>query len=358
MTRLRALGGFDAKGPACFLLEMEGRRLLLDMGQGPDAGRLPDLDSAGRVDAVLISHGHPDHVGALPQLPRIGNPPVHATVPVRALASNPALRAAADLPRAGEIAGLAVETGRAGHAPGAVWMRIGGAGGLLYSGDFALASAVHATDPMPVAAAAVLDCSYGVSDATLTQQRAALMAVIGGGPCVLPAPPDGRALELALACRDEGFAIRLCDPTRRVAEVLTGLAAWLPEGAAERLRALLSETAPLDAEADLHGVMIAARANCGSGASQRLGPRALVAGVPVIFTGHVSAVSPAEAWVAEGRARRLRWNVHPDVATLADALGRVRPRVALAAFTPPEGRVAVTDRFPGIGWSEDGTLAW
>lgn len=358
MTRLHALGGFDAKGPACFLLEMEGRRLLLDMGQGPDAGRLPDLEAAGRVDAVLVSHGHADHVGALAKLHRIGSPSVHATAPVRALAGDAALRGAADLPRAGEVAGLTVETGRAGHAPGAVWMRIGGAGGVLYSGDFAPASAVHATDPMPEAAAAVVDCSYGVSTATLPEQRAALLEAIGGGPCLLPAPPDGRALELAFACRDAGVEVRLCGQTRRVAEALIRHPEWLPEGTTERLQTLLSETAALDADAPLHGIMIAAGANCGSGLSQRLGPRALAAGVPVIFTGHLSAGSPAETWVAEGRARRLRWNVHPDMATLTAALDRIRPQVALAAFTPREGRLAVAEAFPGIGWSADGTLAW
>ncbi|WP_444666639.1 MBL fold metallo-hydrolase [Cereibacter changlensis] len=74
MPRLLALSGFDGKGPACFVLEIEGRRLMLDLGKGPDAGRLPDLSGAGRIDALILSHGHADHTGALPLRDRLGLP--------------------------------------------------------------------------------------------------------------------------------------------------------------------------------------------------------------------------------------------------------------------------------------------
>ncbi|WP_281262074.1 hypothetical protein [Azospirillum thermophilum] len=34
MARLTAVSGVGAKGPACFLVEAAGRRLLLDLGRG------------------------------------------------------------------------------------------------------------------------------------------------------------------------------------------------------------------------------------------------------------------------------------------------------------------------------------
>jgi hypothetical protein len=38
-----AISGFACKGPAAFLIETTGRRLLLDLGGGPDRGRQPDF---------------------------------------------------------------------------------------------------------------------------------------------------------------------------------------------------------------------------------------------------------------------------------------------------------------------------
>src|SRR5580693_2376364 len=76
---LRLISGVGDKGPACFLIEADGKRLLLDLGEGPPPGRLPHVEGLGRIDALLLSHGHRDHVGGLSLLPKIGNPPVYAT---------------------------------------------------------------------------------------------------------------------------------------------------------------------------------------------------------------------------------------------------------------------------------------
>src|SRR5947199_10871201 len=81
---LDAASGLGPKEPAAFVVEADGRRLLLDCGEGPEPGRLPDVARIGRVDAVMLSHGHNDHVGALRLLDRIGRPPVVATGPVLA----------------------------------------------------------------------------------------------------------------------------------------------------------------------------------------------------------------------------------------------------------------------------------
>ncbi|OLE29040.1 MAG: MBL fold metallo-hydrolase, partial [Actinobacteria bacterium 13_1_20CM_3_71_11] len=68
--RLTVLGGCGAwpdLGQACsgYLVEHDGYRLLLDVGYAT----VPRLDTQ-RLDAVLISHGHPDHCADLNPLLR------------------------------------------------------------------------------------------------------------------------------------------------------------------------------------------------------------------------------------------------------------------------------------------------
>nr|WP_246576181.1 MBL fold metallo-hydrolase [Actinospica durhamensis] len=80
--RIDVLGGCGAwpeAGSACsgFLVEHEGFRLLLDAGYATFP-RLLELIPAAALDAVLISHGHPDHCADL-------NPLLRA----RALADSP-----------------------------------------------------------------------------------------------------------------------------------------------------------------------------------------------------------------------------------------------------------------------------
>jgi ribonuclease BN (tRNA processing enzyme) len=77
---LGACGAWPAAGAACsgFLLEQDGFVLLVDAGYAT-LPRLLELMPAARVDAAVISHGHPDHCADL-------NPLLRA----RALAAEPA----------------------------------------------------------------------------------------------------------------------------------------------------------------------------------------------------------------------------------------------------------------------------
>ncbi len=86
-VRITFLGGLGEIGRNCAAIETEGRIVVLDCGQmfagddlpGVDAV-LPDLDwliaNADRVDAVIATHAHEDHIGALPYLLR------HMTLPI------------------------------------------------------------------------------------------------------------------------------------------------------------------------------------------------------------------------------------------------------------------------------------
>jgi Cft2 family RNA processing exonuclease len=70
---LHFLGGAHEVGASSTLIEIEGHRILVDagirMGSEQDS-QLPNLDAVGGVDAVLLTHAHTDHTGALPVLMR------------------------------------------------------------------------------------------------------------------------------------------------------------------------------------------------------------------------------------------------------------------------------------------------
>jgi len=71
LTVIGACGAWPAAGQACsgYLVEHEGFRLLVDLGYAT-VPRLLQRMSADRVDAVYISHGHPDHCADLNPLLR------------------------------------------------------------------------------------------------------------------------------------------------------------------------------------------------------------------------------------------------------------------------------------------------
>jgi len=367
MNRLLAVSGFGTKGPACFLLEMAGRRWLLDLGEGPDFNARPDLSGIGPVDAVLISHLHHDHTGALDLISAVGSPPVFATDLTRRLMGASRLPASiSSLPMNGrtEVAGVAVETGPAGHAPGAVWMRIGGPGGLLYTGDYSGEGKLFpATSPLP-AKAMVFDASYGVADAPLAEQVMELETAIGDGPCLLPVPPAGRGLEMALHLMDAGRRVALCPAHRRVAEMLIDQSVELADGTATALARLLQTSLPLahntaDRQRLPDAVMIAGTADAARGAAARLAARIVAdGGGRIVFTGHLAAGTPAESLTKDGRAAFCRWNVHPRLSGTRALLAAVRPAIVMAAFLDVDGvrRLARTLPAENFAWTSE--FAW
>jgi Metallo-beta-lactamase superfamily. len=69
-------GGASEVGASCYLVNIDGKNILLDCGIRMSSGKdnLPDfqlIQENGGVDVILISHAHMDHIGALPIISRI-----------------------------------------------------------------------------------------------------------------------------------------------------------------------------------------------------------------------------------------------------------------------------------------------
>ncbi|MGV3651198.1 MAG: MBL fold metallo-hydrolase [Devosia sp.] len=335
MIALRAISGFGSKGPACFLLEFEGRRILLDCGKGPDDDALPDLSGLERLDAVVITHAHPDHFGALHLLGGLGTPPIYATSLTAEITEAARHGQVRHLPLSGEaeLCGLPVLTGRAGHAPGGIWLRIGGPDGLLYTGDFSHEGVLFPLDPFPKARLLVADAAYGNFDATLETALRRLVTIAQDGPLLLPVPAAGRGLEMAILFHEAGLPVGLCPAHRSMAGRLLDH----PEGSRGeprlRLEAMIKAASVLDEGSQPGGVALAATANAETGLACVLVEH-WQGRAQIIFTGHRARGTASEHLVQAGKARFVRWNVHPRRRDLDALLEAVAPEQLLPAFLP------------------------
>ena len=334
---LRIISGVGAKGPACFLLEAQGKRLMLDLGYGPQPGLCPNVDDVGRVDALLLSHSHKDHIGGLSLLPKIGNPPIFATeITAKKLPAGTTVHSL-PLNGRGDVLGIPVDTGRNGHAPGGIWMRFHGGTGLLYTGDYSTESALYAFDMFPKSRTVLFDCSYGDDDTPLAE-RLKILSPHLADDVLLPAPADGRGPDIALHLYRAGKTIRFDDATRAAVIDLTGPArGYLRDGVEEDLAQLAEAALPAG---ELSGATFSTAADGSGGTTAELIAQWENKPQPaMVFTGYIPPGSPADRLVKSGRAKFLRWNVHPrltDTIALAQATGAATliPAFCDAKFLP------------------------
>jgi len=332
-ARLVAVSGYAAKGPACFVLEVDGRRLMLDLGYGPQPGLLPDVSRVGHVDALLLSHAHRDHAGGLALLPALGNPPLYVSDPLAHLLRAHTIGGVLPLAGTARVLGLEVTTGRNGHAPGGVWIHLATCGGILYTGDYSRESPVYAYDAPPPARTVILDASYGSYDAPLDECARALEARCLGRDVLLPVPPGGRAPEMALHFARRGVLPALDDPVR---QAIGWLGAEHGASAKPEVREELARIARDAPAITGRGIMLAAVADGTSGKAAELIAACEGAATPdIVFTGYVPPGTPAGRLTASGRGTYLRWNVHPRSSDNIALVRDTGARLVVPAFGAP-----------------------
>jgi hypothetical protein len=335
--RVELLGGFGEKGRTSLAVSGGGRRVLLDAGIKVGATGDEYYPALGRntegIDALLVSHAHEDHVGALSWLLARGyRGPIFMTAETRNEA--PATLAAyADrndferhpLPEERievfepgdilELGGLKIRTGRSGHVVGGVWFAVAEhSRSVVYSADIVPDSRVFRMDPIPACDLLVLDASYGadpVSGFERGKEIAAWVAAHEGG-CLLPTPLSGRSLEL-IAVLSGPFAIHA--GMRNALENQIEDRDVMAPGVAGPLRERLREAADWREEEPLPSCPLLADDGMGSaGPSALLIPRAREAGYPILLTGHLPSGSPGESSVRAGSAEWIRMPTHPTLA--------------------------------------------
>jgi ribonuclease J len=96
-VRLVPLGGLEEIGRNCSFLEYKNEIVIIDMGLQFPEEETPGIDyiipnveylekKKQNIAAIILTHGHYDHIGALPHvLARIGNPPIYATSITKAI---------------------------------------------------------------------------------------------------------------------------------------------------------------------------------------------------------------------------------------------------------------------------------
>ena len=332
MATLTPISGLGAKGPACFLVEADDVRLMLDLGYGPQPGLWPDVSRVGRVDALLLSHGHRDHAGALELLPQVGNPPVYATDIVRRRLPGHVRSFSLPLAGASDVCGIRITTGRNGHAPGGVWLHIAAGEGLVYTGDVSVESAVYAYDAPASARTLLLDASYGICDTALTDALATFDTIFDAGPVLLAVPPAGRAPDIALHLARSGRGLPHIDAAVRsaLAELASDNRACVRPDAAAEIASIAQRAPSIDGP---YGVMLAAVADGTSGEVARLIEQWESESIPaIVFTGYIPPGTPAQRLTQCGRGRYIRWNVHPRLGDCIDLVRGTGARAVLPAF--------------------------
>ncbi|MEZ3115797.1 MBL fold metallo-hydrolase [Halobaculum sp. MBLA0147] len=231
---IRFLGGAREVGRSALLVD---DTLLLDYGMKADTPPSYPVASARQVDpdAVVVSHGHLDHVGAVPALlSGTDRPPIHWTPPTRQLTRRLArdtLKLHGNSPqcpfgeesvrRLGEVsvehgyresftaAGYEVTFFDAGHIPGSAHVLVDdGDTRLLYTGDFHTDDQrlVAGTTARPDADVVVCESTYaGVSHDPREHVEERFLdrvqtTIWEGGTVIVPAFAIGRTQEMLLVC--------------------------------------------------------------------------------------------------------------------------------------------------------------
>lgn len=364
-------GGFGEKGRTSIAARSGATCLLMDAGikvGAGDADYHPSLVwPASDIDALLITHAHEDHVGALAWLQGQGfrgrifmtaetiqEAPATLTAYARPadLKANPFPRGQIEIFEPGEtlsIGGFKVGTGRSGHVVGGIWFAVDdGSRRLVHCGDVVPDSDVFLMDPIPQCDLVALDASYGDDPVPGAERAGAIAQWIEAHPhgCLLPTPLSGRSLEL-MAAFPAVFAIHASMRDALRAQIAADAA--LRPGVAQRLQDRLDAALDWRDDDALPAMPLLADDGMGkAGPSARLLPRAEESGYPVLLTGHLPEGSPGHVLHAAGKADWIRMPTHPTrPGNVAIWQGAGRP-AAIGHSCPLDGIEALGRHIPGL----------
>jgi Cft2 family RNA processing exonuclease len=343
--RLVLHGGFGEKGRTSIGVETGGYRLLLDAGVNTSArGRddyYPRITRAQleATDAIVVTHGHEDHVAALgwclaegfrgrifmtAQTRRDTDSALdgYAEVAHRRLVDEArieVLNVGVDALRLGP---LSITTGRSGHVAGGVWCALhDGRTRFDYCGDVLPSSAVFEMDALPACDAMAIDASYGedpIRGDERARQITEWVAAHQQG-CVLPTPLYGRSAELlALVEGPLALASGMRDALAAQIEEID----WLIPGIARPLSTRLHAATEWREGEPLPRAALVCHDGMGmAGPAKSILAIARSTRHPTLITGHLPEGTLGQRMVADGYAEWIRLPTHP---TLNENVAMVR----------------------------------
>lgn len=348
--KLKIHGGVGEKGRTCIAIEAGGTRLLLDVGVDTSAqggpGYYPVItpDELERLDAIIVTHAHEDHVAALGWCCANGfsgrvlmtaetAAETDATLSAYATEREQTLarRIRPEIIGPGQafaLGPIGIRTGRSGHVVGGVWCHLQADGRSLgYCGDVVPASPVFAMDPLPPCDLLLVDASYGADRVPAAERGGAITHWLAAHPqgAVLPTPLSGRSIELIGLI---GTPLAIHPAMRPGLAQQIAAASWLRPGIADLLSARLAEAMLWQEGEPLPPAALLCDDGMGlAGPSRAALAQAARESHPVLLTGHIPAGSPAAALRAAGKADWLRFPTHPTLpenAAIAAASGAGR----------------------------------
>lgn len=327
---IRFLGGAREVGRSAILVNDS---LLLDYGS---KNSTPPQYPVGRVDpdAVVVSHGHLDHVGSIPSLlSGSARPTIHWTPPTYELAlllarntlelrggrydcpfTEEEIKRVTEVSRTHgygesfEAAGHEVTFFDAGHIPGSAHVLVDdGDTRLLYTGDFHTADQrlVAGTTDRPDADVVLVESTY--SDVTHEDRRtiedrfaeSVKTTIWEGGTVVVPAFAIGRTQEMMLVCDAHDIDCYVDGMGQRVTRMFRQHPDFVRDAAALR-RA--KSNARFVTGRDGHRGSFAPTSHAGRGASRGQRERIAAKNTVIITTSGMLKGGPAMSYIPEIRA--------------------------------------------------------
>ena len=323
--KLTVHGGIGEKGRTCVGIEHGGTRLLLDVGVDTSTQGIayhPAITRAEleRIDAIIVTHAHEDHVAALGWCLANGfsgrilmtTESVAETDATLAAYATPHERALAQAATAEIIAPgtdfalgpIAIRTGRSGHVVGGIWCHLSAGGRSLgYCGDVVPDSPVFAMDALPPSDLLLIDASYGADRIPAIERGAAIKGWLAAHPqgAVLPTPLSGRSVAIHPSMR-EALAQQIAAST------------WLKPGVADVLSTRFAEALLWEeGQALPHAALLVDDGMGLAGPSRVALAQARRERHPVLLTGGIPKGSPADLMLTAGEADWLRFPTHPTL---------------------------------------------